>query len=198
MSAAPVYLEYIGSREAAQCIFTDGIHMTCLDAKYLHRVAAEIGLNRNRFHGLRKGHPHYDLTPAGRRELGRRDHVAVSSRIVLAVAQKLAENIKTHFEFMTLNDVKILSALLSGDKYGLEIITTVNRKSGLTFTKLATGSLYNALARLERDGLIEGRTRQAPAGGNNRTYYSLTPAGVQKVKDIQSALNKLWSHALPH
>lgn len=42
-------------------IFTDGVHLvsdTSLDE--LHAFAERLGLSRRRFHGLRKGHPHYD------------------------------------------------------------------------------------------------------------------------------------------
>jgi hypothetical protein len=43
-------------------IYTDMIHLIADDLNELHEFAKNIGLHRNYFHGVRKGHPHYDLT----------------------------------------------------------------------------------------------------------------------------------------
>lgn len=43
-------------------IYTDGVHLVADTLSELHEFAISIGLKRNYFHGLRKGHPHYDLT----------------------------------------------------------------------------------------------------------------------------------------
>jgi hypothetical protein len=43
-------------------IFTDGTHLaTDGDLNELHDFAESIGLKRHYYHGVRKGHPHYDL-----------------------------------------------------------------------------------------------------------------------------------------
>jgi len=43
-------------------IYTDGIHLIATDLATLHEFAQGIGLHRRYYHGVRKGHPHYDLT----------------------------------------------------------------------------------------------------------------------------------------
>lgn len=43
-------------------IITDGVHLASTKSVVeLHAFAAKVGLSRRRFHGMRKGHPHYDL-----------------------------------------------------------------------------------------------------------------------------------------
>lgn len=42
-------------------IYTDNIHLCADTVDELHQFAYKIGLKRCWFHGVRKGHPHYDL-----------------------------------------------------------------------------------------------------------------------------------------
>jgi hypothetical protein len=42
--------------------FTDGVHLISDSIQNLHAFAESIGLKRHYFHGVRKKHPHYDLT----------------------------------------------------------------------------------------------------------------------------------------
>lgn len=50
------------TKERKVMIYTDGIHLVADTLDELHKFANSIGIKRNYFHGLRKGHPHYDLT----------------------------------------------------------------------------------------------------------------------------------------
>ena len=43
-------------------IYTDNIHLIADSLEELHEFARKIGLKRHFFEGVRKGHPHYDLT----------------------------------------------------------------------------------------------------------------------------------------
>ena len=43
-------------------IYTDGIHLVADTLEELHEFANKIGLKRHFYEGVRKGHPHYDLT----------------------------------------------------------------------------------------------------------------------------------------
>ena len=47
--------------------YTDGIHLVADSLEELHEFASSIGIKRCWFHGMRKGHPHYDL-PKGKRD----------------------------------------------------------------------------------------------------------------------------------
>lgn len=42
-------------------IYTDGIHLVADSLEELHMFAKKIGIGKNRYHGFKKGHPHYDL-----------------------------------------------------------------------------------------------------------------------------------------
>jgi hypothetical protein len=43
-------------------IYTDGVHLVADSLEELHKFASKVGLNRRYFEGVRKKHPHYDLT----------------------------------------------------------------------------------------------------------------------------------------
>ena len=42
-------------------VYTDKIHLVADSLDELHEFAIKIGLKRHYYHGVRKGHPHYDL-----------------------------------------------------------------------------------------------------------------------------------------
>lgn len=43
-------------------IYFDGVHLASPDLQELHNFAAAVGLSKCWFEGVRKGHPHYDIT----------------------------------------------------------------------------------------------------------------------------------------
>jgi DNA-binding PadR family transcriptional regulator len=63
----------------------------------------------------------------------------------------------------------ILASLAGGEKHGYGILEDIDRFSSVRFEP---GTLYGALARLEREGLIAALE---PAG--RRRPYALTPSG---------------------
>jgi PadR family transcriptional regulator PadR len=71
-------------------------------------------------------------------------------------------------------DGMLLAALEDGPRHGYAIMETLRAGSGGQFD-LPTGTIYPALRRLERAGLV--RTMWAEEGGRNRRLYELTPAG---------------------
>ena len=68
----------------------------------------------------------------------------------------------------------VLSSLADGEKHGYALIQDVEAFAGV---RLAPGTLYEALARLERQGLIEAL---APVG--RRRPYRLTTAGERVLR----------------
>ncbi len=70
-------------------------------------------------------------------------------------------------------DVCLLATLAPEPRYGYEM-TRHLADAGLD---VAEGSIYPALGRLERAGLIEGFLREG-AGGPPRKYYRLTRSGA--------------------
>jgi PadR family transcriptional regulator, regulatory protein PadR len=79
-----------------------------------------------------------------------------------------AEALKGHLDGM------LLAALEDGPRHGYAIMETLRTGSGGRFD-LPTGTIYPALHRLERAGLMQTSWEQA--NGRRRRMYELTPAG---------------------
>ena len=79
-----------------------------------------------------------------------------------------AETLKGHLDGM------LLAVLEDGPRHGYAIMEVLRTGSGGRFD-LPTGTIYPALHRLERAGLVQ--TSWAEAGGRRRRLYELTPAG---------------------
>ena len=78
------------------------------------------------------------------------------------------EVLRGHLELL------LLAALESGPLHGYAIIQELRRRSEGTFD-LLEGTIYPALHRLERAGLLRSRWRVAT--GRRRRVYELTPRG---------------------
>ena len=77
----------------------------------------------------------------------------------------------------------VLLALADGERHGYGVILEIERRTGGA-VKLRTGTLYTALARMERLGLIE-ETDERPdpeADDERRRYYRITPFGREAAK----------------
>ena len=82
----------------------------------------------------------------------------------------------------------ILQTLQTGDKYGLEIIKDIEESThGAVVVKQP--SLYSALSRMEKKGLISSFWRDSEIGGR-RHYYSLTSLGQEEIKEKKSP--QIW------
>ncbi|MBQ7977659.1 MAG: helix-turn-helix transcriptional regulator [Clostridia bacterium] len=73
----------------------------------------------------------------------------------------------------------ILQALADGDQYGLEIIKKIEDMTNGE-TSIKQPSLYSALSRMEKKGLISSFWQDSAIGGR-RHYYSLTNLGKKEV-----------------
>lgn len=81
-------------------------------------------------------------------------------------------------------DEDVLTAMLGRDLYGLEILDELNLGRPIP---LSFGSLYPALNRLEKKGLISWRwgDEQEGSGGARRKYYKVTGLGANTLREIQ-------------
>ncbi len=79
-----------------------------------------------------------------------------------------AETLKGHLDGM------LLASLEAGPRHGYAIMEALRDGSGGQFD-LPTGTIYPALRRLERAGLVHGTWSEA--GGRRRRVYELTAAG---------------------
>jgi PadR family transcriptional regulator PadR len=92
--------------------------------------------------------------------------------------------------------VMVLRLLAEKPMYGYQIVKELERRSEGYFD-LEQGTLYPALHRLEKDGLVAGRW-EVIEDGPSRKYYHLTPEGraelnksAQKWSDFSRHLLKL-------
>lgn len=71
-------------------IYTDGVHLVADSLDELHSFAEKIGLKKHFYHGVRKGHPHYDLTNYNAKaEAVKAGAKVVDSRRILAISKEL-------------------------------------------------------------------------------------------------------------
>ena len=79
-------------------------------------------------------------------------------------------------------DLLLLAVLENNPAHGYAIIETLRQRSGGTFD-LPEGTIYPALHRLERDGLLESDWSEE--AGRRRRIYRLTPKGLQALAKRQ-------------
>jgi len=89
-----------------------------------------------------------------------------------------------------INEARILSALLFGEKYGLEIIETLKKETG---KGISLGGLYTTMHRLEKKKFVTSRWGESTAerGGNRRKYYKLTGTGERVLREVKQSLSSL-------
>lgn len=69
----------------------------------------------------------------------------------------------------------LLALLVEQPMYGYQIVKELERRSE-GFFQFREGTLYPALHRLEKDGLVEARWQMSP-NGHRRRYYFITDKG---------------------
>jgi len=78
-------------------------------------------------------------------------------------------------------DHLLLSLIGQEPTYGYKLIKEIERRGGGYF-QFKEGTLYPALHRLERDGLIEGKWERL-SNGQERRYYYLTELGQRVLSE---------------
>ena len=84
--------------------------------------------------------------------------------------------------------VLVLMSLAGGDKHGYALIKDIESFAGIT---LGPGTLYGALARLERDGLVEPQPAE-----DRRHPYSITAEGGKRLHEHLSESARLAAFGL--
>ena len=78
-------------------------------------------------------------------------------------------------------DLLVLRTLSSGPMHGYGIATQVQKRTGGDLA-IEDAALYQALHRLDRQGLVEAEWR--PSENNRRArYYTVTPAGRKRLRE---------------
>jgi PadR family transcriptional regulator PadR len=90
-------------------------------------------------------------------------------------------------------ELMVLLALLRVRRgaYGVPISREIAEQSG---REVAIGSVYAALERLERKGLVASALGEPSAerGGRAKRYFRVTGKGMDEVRDAQRVLTKMW------
>ena len=77
----------------------------------------------------------------------------------------------------------LLLSLLAGESmYGYQLVKEMDRRSSGYF-RFKEGTLYPALHRLARDGLVEGRW-ETSSSGQDRRYYHITGRGRARLDSM--------------
>ena len=79
-------------------------------------------------------------------------------------------------------DTLLLSLLTNESMYGYQLAKEMGRRSSGYF-QFKEGTLYPALHRLERDGLLAGRW-ETSSSGQNRRYYHVTASGRVRLESM--------------
>ena len=99
---------------------------------------------------------------------------------------------------LSLPVIHILLALSDGALHGYAIKQTVEERTGGAI-RLGPGTLYEAIQRLQDEGLIEEASSRArdPENGQQaqRRYYALTPRGWDLLKGELRRLDAVLEHA---
>ena len=90
-------------------------------------------------------------------------------------------------------DSLLLALLSERPMYGYEILREVESRSDGYFN-MKEGTLYPALHRMERDGLVEGLWRTAPSG-HSRRYYAISQQGMLRLEQRRTEWRS-FSHAV--
>jgi len=81
-------------------------------------------------------------------------------------------------------DLLVLRTLASGSMHGYGIATLVHQRTAGDLT-IEDAALYQALHRLDRQGLVDAEWR--PSDNNRRArYYTVTPAGRKRLREQTS------------
>ncbi len=77
-------------------------------------------------------------------------------------------------------DCLVLSVINDRPTYGYELIKELEKRSSGYF-RFREGTLYPALHRMEKEGLVEGRWETLP-NGQDRRYYYITLQGKEALE----------------
>ncbi len=81
-------------------------------------------------------------------------------------------------------EMVLLHIISSGETYGYEILTKLNKRSGHVLGLAREGTIYPILYRLEKSGFIVSRV--ASSLSSSKKYYSITHSGQELLNQLLS------------
>ena len=99
-----------------------------------------------------------------------------------------AQPVLSNFELM----VMLAIIRIGNDAYGVSISDEIEKTTG---SEVLLGSVYDALSRLEKKGLVLSEMGEATPerGGRAKRHFRTTSRGLRVVRDTQRSLVKLWN-----
>lgn len=95
---------------------------------------------------------------------------------------------------MTNAELAILSLIAEKPRHGYQIEQVIEERGMREWTEVGFSSIYYLQKKLEKSGLIEGRTEQTEGRGPARKVFHITPAGAEA---LQTALFEALSVPRP-
>lgn len=95
-------------------------------------------------------------------------------------------------------ELVLLSVLISSpDAYGAALQETLATEAG---RDVSLGAIYTALERLGRKGLVESELGDPTPvrGGRRKRHYTLTPEGLEHVKEARRVRELMWNKITPN
>jgi DNA-binding PadR family transcriptional regulator len=83
---------------------------------------------------------------------------------------------------MTNAQLAILSLVAEAPRHGYQIEQVIEERGMREWTEVGFSSIYYVLNKLEKDGLVEGRTERQAGRGPARKVYHITPAGEEELR----------------
>src|ERR1700761_8381739 len=85
-------------------------------------------------------------------------------------------------------ELMILRLLQNRPMYGYEIVEAIRTETG-DVVSLGEGVVYTVLHTLEREGALKSHRKLVD--GRSRVYYTLTPAGLRRYRDLEQSWSSL-------
>jgi len=84
----------------------------------------------------------------------------------------------------------IATLRLKGEAYSVSVVQEIEERTG---REVAQSAVFIAMRRLEEKGLLQSQVDdQSEEKSRVRRYFDLTPAGMERLRDMHSALMNLW------
>jgi DNA-binding PadR family transcriptional regulator len=88
------------------------------------------------------------------------------------------------------HQVLLATLRLKGEAYSVSVVLEVEARTG---RQVAQSAVFIAMRRLEAKGLLSSHLDEGAGDrGRVRRYFDLTPAGMEKLREMRQALVNLW------
>jgi len=88
------------------------------------------------------------------------------------------------------HQVLLASLRLKDQAYSVSVVLEIEARTG---REVAQAAVFIALRRLEAKGLLRSWFQDdGEAPGRERRYFTLTPAGLERLREMRRALKSLW------